>query len=140
MRMRKRRYPEFKRWLGVSLVVLACTMIIFAFDSPVSVQAEGPVQLRLLQSDTNRIVLELEVSDYATQTRTMNGSTFTVISVSGLAPSGKPGTPQLPIKGTMVGIPPGAQATISILADDSRQTTLASPVLPAPTDRTEFDP
>jgi hypothetical protein len=128
------------RTMGIVLSALSLTVALILLNSPMSVQAQGAVQLRLLQSDSDRIVLELEVSNYTVQSQKTDGKNYSIVTASGLDVAGLPGAPQLPIKGTMVGLPPGAQASLQILADDSRREILAAPVLSAPTGKGQYNP
>jgi hypothetical protein len=120
--------------------ILALVAAVIFLYTPVIAQAQGASTLRMLQSDTSRIVLEFEVTDFSTQIRSVEGKNFSVVSVSGLDPAGDPGSPNLPSKGTMIGIPPGAQISLSVLVDDRQSQILGAPVLPSPKDKTEFDP
>jgi hypothetical protein len=65
----------------------------------------------------------------------VDGITFSALSIPGFGYTGERGKPQLPIKGMFVGIPPGAQPTLKILAGESRRDTLAHPPIPVPTKR-----
>lgn len=125
----------------MALVALGCSLAFLLFDSTSLVQAQAPQgQVRLVQSDTNRIVLELEIAGYAIQERQVDTGVYSIISVPGLGYTSKAGEPQLPIKGTMVAIPPGATPTLRILADESQSRSLTRPPLPNPTQRVEQRP
>ncbi|MBI4786899.1 MAG: hypothetical protein HY782_07635 [Chloroflexi bacterium] len=130
---------NIKRSLLVTIAAL-CLGTVLLLLQPIELQAQAGSQLRLLASDSNRVVLELEVASYNTRTRVANGTTYSVLAVPGLSTTSDPGKPQLPIKGAMIGIPQGARATIKILADDSRRDTLAYPPIPAPTAQPRLDP
>ncbi|MGB8643719.1 MAG: C25 family cysteine peptidase [Anaerolineae bacterium] len=100
--------------------------------------APAPVEPRLIQSDTSRIVVEMQFPAYTASQTTANGETYTLLSLPGLGTTGEAGKPQLPIKGIMAGIPPGAQATVKILADEARTLTLDHPPVPAPREEVQF--
>jgi len=120
------------------LRALCLSVAFLAWGAPA--QAQPPAQLRLLQSDVNRVLLELELAGYDARTQTVDGATYVALSVPGLSNTGEAGKPQLPIQGAMIGIPPGAQATLKIVADESSRGEVTSPLLPAPTPRVEYDP
>jgi hypothetical protein len=102
--------------------------------------AQEPAQLRVLQSDTSRVVVELEIAGYDRRTTRVGNTTYSVLSVAGLGRTSEPGKPQLPIKGALVAIPPGAQPTLRIVQDQSRTDSLPNPPLPVPTVRMDYDP
>jgi len=123
-------------WLIVPILLVAgaavtiMAMLVLAPQSPA--QAQSQAQLSLLQSDTHHVVLELTVPSYDTRQQSADGTVYTVISVPGLGYAGEPGQPQLPVKGTLIGLPPGAQPSLVVLSDDARREPLAYPPLPAP--------
>ena len=127
------------QWLSFTLgcSILLAIFVLASLGSPMAIQAQGASQLRLVQSDTTHLVMELEISGYNARSQTIDGKTYTVLAIDGLEQTGERGKPQLPAKGTLIGIPPGAQATVKILADDTRQETVVSTVIPVPTARIE---
>jgi len=125
------------KWLGLCLATISVLTILA--NAPL-VQAQSSAQLSVLQSDANRIVLELSVSGYDSREVTIGGRTFTIFSIGDLGQTGESGSPQLPVKGAMIGIPPGAQASFQIIADDSRTVLQSRPPLPVPTQQIEHDP
>ena len=132
-----------KRGLIIAFVALCLTVVWLGLDAAASARAQSstptPAQLRLLQSDANRSVLELEVSGYTTESRNVGGVDYAVLSIPGLGSTGEPGKPQLPVQGTMIGVPPGAQASLKIVTDDSARVKLNAPPLPVPTQRAEYN-
>lgn len=127
--------------IAITFRALCIGVLLLMLDSGASVQAQASqAQLRVLQSDTSRIVLELEVAGYDARTITANGVTYLALSVPGLGRIGETGKPALPIKGAMVAIPPGAQATLKILADEVRRDALVYPPVPVLTQRVEYNP
>jgi hypothetical protein len=127
-------------WLLASLVALGLSLVLILFDPAALVAQSQQGQVRVLQSDTNRIVLELELTGYETREVRVDTGVYTVITVPGLGHTSKPGDPQLPIKGAMVAIPPGAQPALRVLADESQVRSLARPPLPNPTQRVQSVP
>ncbi|MBI5650668.1 MAG: hypothetical protein HZC40_09535 [Chloroflexi bacterium] len=122
------------------LIALALAGILVVFQPTASVQAAAPARLTTVQSDASRVILELEFSGYTAREVKVGNATYTALTISGLAPSGETGKPQLPLKGAMIGIPPGAQPSLKILADDAQTVTLANPPLPVPTDQVQYLP
>ncbi|MCI0476262.1 MAG: C25 family cysteine peptidase [Anaerolineales bacterium] len=127
--------------LGFAALCLAMVWLGLDVAAPARAQSptSTPAQLRLVQSDANRVVMELEVPTYTTQARNLGGVNYVALSIPGLGNTSAPGKPQLPVKGAMIGIPPGAVASLKILADDSARVKLNAPPIPAPTQRPEYD-
>ena len=130
---------QSRYWLVMMLGTMVLLLAVVFLYAPVTVDAQGATSLQLLQSDTSRVILEFQVANYSTQTRTAEGKSYTVVSVVGINSEGERGSPSLPTKGTMIGIPPGAQLSLSILADDKQIQVLALPVLPSPREKSVFD-
>lgn len=128
------------RWLVFSLFAGVLGVGIVLFDVPALEAQSAASGVRVLQSDSNRIVLELNVETYTVRTQRVGTSTFSVITVPGLGHSIVPGKPQLPTQSAMVAIPPGAQASLAIVADEARTDALANPPLPQPTERVQRNP
>lgn len=117
-------------WLG--LFVFLFFIAAFGPSYGRVAQAAAPPQPQVLQSDTNHIVLELDIPNYDSSKQSVGSTTYTVLAVPGFGNTGVVGKPQLPIKGTMIGIPPGAQVTLQILVDKSSSVTLSQPPIPIP--------
>ncbi len=132
-----RRAPNISgfRNLGVILIVGVC---VLAFGA--SVRAQTPSPVRVLQSDATRIVLELELGDYAAREQRAGGAVYAAVTIAGLGNTHAPGEPQLPVASALIAIPPGAQPTLHIRALETRRAALASPPLVAPTMRVEAHP
>jgi peptidase C25-like protein len=128
-----------KNWQLFLLTLVAITLVAFFANVPL-VEAQSSARLRLIQSDTSRIVLELEVSGYDSRDVTVGGATYALLSIGDLGRTGEPGKPQLLVKGAMIGIPPGAQLTLRIVEDQSQTVTLPRHPLPAPTITAQQDP
>jgi hypothetical protein len=75
--------------------------------------------VRVLRSDAQGILLELEIPPYAAHTIGTDGHTYHRIHVDGYSLTDTPGAPELPQKGLLLGIPPDAGVTLNILAAES---------------------
>jgi hypothetical protein len=108
------------------------------FSSP-AVQAipVGSERVRILQSDAEGIVLELQVPLYTVQIMTIDGYTYQRLSIEGYGLGGTPGEPELPQKGLLLGIPPGAQAHLTVLETESTLTK-GFRIPPAPEIKIDF--
>ncbi len=133
------RSNSLKNWLWLTLGLVAVTLVLF-FATVTNAEAQSSARLSLIQSDTSRIVLELEVSGYDARTVIVGGATYTQYSIGDLGDTDEPGKPQLPVKGAMVGIPPGAQATLRIVTDQSQTSSVPRHPVPVSTKRAQIDP
>lgn len=124
-------------WFGMSLLVVSFALF---FASVPSANAQSSSSLTLIQSDTSRVVLELTISGYDSSTVTVSGVSYSSYSIADLGRTDEPGKPALPVTGAMVGIPPGAQATLKIVDDQSQTVAELRHPLPVPTTRIQTNP
>lgn len=81
----------------------------------VAAQQPGGSQLSLLSSNAQEIILELTVADYETETVSRNGELYRQLRIPGTVQTEIPGEPQVPTRGTMVGLPTDAGVSIEII-------------------------
>lgn len=124
----------------VALLALSLTIAAFGLLSLPVAQAATSPQLQVLQSDSDHIVVELSTPGYDAREQIVGATTYSVLGVPGFGNTGEVGKPQLPIKGTLIGIPPGAGATLQVIADQSSSVPLDHPPLPVPSIRVQIDP
>jgi hypothetical protein len=79
---------------------------------PPSPQGAG---LRLVQSSARGLVLELLTPSFQLEPGTAGGQPCQRLSVPGYAETDAVGAPRLPVRGAMVGIPPWADLTVTLL-------------------------
>lgn len=130
---------DIERRLAITLIALCCAALLLWLQ-PADLQAQADSPVRVLASDTSHVILELNLTSYGASTQSIDGATYTVLSVPGAGQTSQVGKPKLPIMGVMLGIPSGAQAALKILNDDVRRDTLAYPPVPAPSLRASRDP
>lgn len=124
--------------VGAALL-LSGTILLLTIGSPSPAFAQTAPQVRLIQSDPDRLVLDLELSGYDSRDVTNAGARFTALAIPGFGHTSESGKPQMPIKGVMLGIPAGAQPSLKIIADQVRTDSLKNPPLPAPSRNIEPD-
>jgi hypothetical protein len=130
------------RWLILILCASAIASALWAMTTtPARAQAPTPAAapVRVLQSDTSRVVLEFSAPTYTAQPRNIGGANYLALTIPGLGNTSEPGKPQLPMHGAMIGVPPGAVVAFKIIEDDATRVKLSAPPLPAPTARAEYD-
>lgn len=132
------------RWLILILLACGIALALFALHAATPARAQTPTPhpapVRVLQSDTSRVVLEFTAPAYTAQPRRVGGANYLALTIPGLSNIGESGKPQLPVAGAMIGVPPGAVAALKIVVDDATRAQLSAPPLPAPTLRADFDP
>jgi Peptidase family C25/Propeptide_C25 len=129
------------RWTVIIIASLLCGLALLLFaDGGSSADAQVSDPVRVIESNTSHVVLELDISSYDARVYRVGSATYTLLSVPGFGESNEAGKPQLPIKGAMVGIPPGALATLRIISVQSKLSTLSNPPPPAPTVQVQRDP
>ncbi|HOT90752.1 MAG TPA: C25 family cysteine peptidase [Anaerolineae bacterium] len=92
-----------------------------ASDAPAksaSLPPEPATGLRVLASEARSVTLELVTPDFRTAAATDDLGACTQIIVDGYSSTADSGKPALPVKGTMVGIPAGAEVTLTVLEAD----------------------
>ena len=87
----------------------------------------GPVQanpysdgIKVLSSDKNDIVIEFTLPPPSLREFETEGELYHEISLPGSAMTGEPGKPNLPVKGTLIGLPEGSSPTLSIIETDMK--------------------
>jgi hypothetical protein len=122
---------KFKLLLGTWLT----TLLILGSHAASLVMAQTPDDpgLKLLFSDDQAIVLELTVTDFEVETIAHEGRTYQRIIIPTMFQTHVPGEPQVPLRGTMVGLPSLSGLSVEII--DSDYETLAGSYRLYPTPR-----
>lgn len=111
--------------LFAALLGLAETQEIEAAQTPVA------SRVQLVESNAQRVVLELVTPALNKSERIANGITFLELSANGAGRTDLVGKPQLPIFGVLVAVPQQAKINVNLTQDRTSKQTLANPVLPA---------
>jgi len=83
-------------------------LILLLGVSGVEARPRSPT-VKLLRSDSQRIVLELTIPDFQVISREHGGTTYQAIVVPDLEQTWEPGQPQVPFKGILLGVPSSGQ-------------------------------
>jgi len=75
--------------------------------------------IRLLKSDADGIILELNTPDYRVEKITAQSRQYDAIVIEGFSRSSDAGKPQLPVKNILLGAPPDAAVRVQILQAES---------------------
>ena len=92
--------------------------------------------VRVVRSDASGLLLELSTPQYALTPIQVGRQPYESLSVAGLDFTDQAGQPQLPVANAMIGVPPDADITVRVVADDrellSGKHVLAPTLSPAP--------
>lgn len=116
--------------------ILRMVIIMFLVSGSIFmplVMAQSPPgrDLRVLRSDGQAIVLELKVDDFRTETKEYEGQTYQRLIIPPMVQSARPGEPQVPVQGAMVGIPSTNGVSVKVIGA-SYETLTGYRLYPAP--------
>jgi hypothetical protein len=97
-------------------LLLAANLLLLGLPRP-SVLAARTNRLALVESDLERIIVELDTPDYRTETFSDDKLAFQKLTAPGLGETGERGAPSLPLAVALVAIPPGADYHLAVSAD-----------------------
>jgi uncharacterized repeat protein (TIGR01451 family) len=112
-------------------LLLPLLILLPGFRYPPAGSGAG-YQLQVLEMDAGGVVLELRLIDYTLADREQDGLIYQTLAVAGLASMSRPGQPQLPGLGRLLGTLSGGVRQINILETES-ETREGVRLLPAPT-------
>ncbi|MBV7333617.1 hypothetical protein KFU94_36365 [Chloroflexi bacterium TSY] len=98
---------------GSFLAILLALSGRFTFSA--AAQTTSGSQLTLRQSDEKAIVVELRVDDFTLTQVKHDGQIYHRISIPGMVQSEKPGDPQVPTLGTLLGVPTTDGVSIELM-------------------------
>jgi hypothetical protein len=110
----------------IAPVVLALLLGVSGIEA-----GPGSPEVKLLESDGQRIVLELAVPDFRVVSREHEGTTYHSIVVPDLEQTCESGQPQVPFKGVLLGVPPSGQVEVSVL-ESAYETRRGLMLYPSP--------
>lgn len=106
--------------------------------------AESPIGSRdlieLLRSDADGIEFSVEFSGFELEQERVNGVAYDVVTVPGFGSSSKAGSPQVPGRRILLGIPLGADYHLRVSVEESETAPGQYRLLPAPTPLSNLDP
>jgi len=114
-----------RKALSSALLVVAITI---ALSIAAGAATAPPAGLRLLHCDDSSIVVELYTPAYTLTPTEAADSPQLLLRAPGLPTLVEPGQPRLSVVGTLLGIPPDADVTLDILADEAETVPLPAPL------------
>jgi hypothetical protein len=146
-------YCVLKIFLGKSIMQWRSSTFFIAFTLLIvlslggialrTTQAQSHVSmatLSLLVSDDEHVVVELISPTPELNSVILDGVSYYDVSIAGLNNTAASGAPLLPVYGRLLGIPPGAEISVRVLASETERIPLTLPVAPAPTQLVDTDP
>lgn len=113
------------------MVIMVFLILGSLFMSGVLAQSPAGSNLKALRSDTQVIVLELNVGDFRVETEEYEGQRYQRIIMPHTVQSARPGEPQIPVRGAMVGIPSVNGVSVQVI-DASYEMLRGYRLCPAP--------
>jgi len=113
--------------------LLAAILLVWNNNQPAPRAAQEPTssRLRVLSSTQREIVLELTVPDFQVENVAVDGQTYQRLIVPGTVQTDTPGQPQIPTRGTWLGLPATEGVSVEILETGSERLA-GYRLLPAP--------
>ncbi len=110
-------------WFLVLLAGLAAGLSLTVLNQPASARAAETAVLspglRIVQSDEDRLVVELDVPAYDLQAVDVAQETLHRVAVDGALTLNAPGKPELPKFSALLGIPPQGRVSVRVLQDSA---------------------
>ena len=125
--------------LAGSAVAMLLVTAAFAGHNKETAKSTPVNEIKLLEANQNRLLLELQLSEFQIESIPSQDGECSVLHVEGLGEMVKPGWPRLPVKGALVGIPPGVVPTVEILESDTDIVPVVNGICPAPSPVVEID-
>src|SRR3972149_7988439 len=97
-------------FLIISVVI---TSIILPFYGADCLQNNSCI--RVLNSDSNGITFEISPAKFKSKQIKTKNEIFQLLEIKGFPQLSEPGKPQLPFKGTLIGIPPHKEIKVEVL-------------------------
>ncbi len=130
------------KFLQVWIVIFALGFLA-SFGTPfVTEAAQGGAagEVRLIESNALRVVLEMTAPTLQTREQKVNGTTFVELSAKHWGRTDAVGKPRVPAYGVLVAVPQQAKVRFQVEQDRTSRITLTHPVLPAPTTKADVNP
>jgi len=88
-----------------NILIITCIVLSGICLSLSRAESSSGSKIRVVRSDTEGVVVELRLSGFQTETIEHEGQSYQRIIVPDLVQSDRPGKPQVPVSGALIGIP-----------------------------------
>ena len=109
--------------LNKALRIILLVSIGFTWTVVPLAHADQEPGLRLLETDEQGLTIELVTPDFEIETGTVDGQSCQLIRIEGYGYTDTPGSPELPLRGTLVGVPAQSDPALEIV--EASTVTLA---------------
>lgn len=113
------------------ILIITCIVLSGICLSLSRAESSSGSKIRVVRSDTEGVVVELRLSGFQTETTEHEGQSYQRIIVPDLVQSDRPGKPQVPVSGALIGIPAIDGVSLDII-DASFETVHGYRLPPAP--------
>lgn len=120
-----------KREFILGIIITLSLILGSGLVSPVAAETPGGSHLRLVSFNDQEAVLELIVDDFQIETVEHEGKTYQRLVIPGTAHTDRPGEPQVPIRGTLLGLLSTEGVAVQVL-DAQYETLNGYHLYPAP--------
>jgi hypothetical protein len=131
-----------KRWIlkRALVVVAACLTLawvgaIYAAEgqtsSNVATSPDGE-DLQLIKSDAEGVIVELRTPSFQIEQSSVNGTVYHLVNAPGCGQTDDVGQPRLPVRGTLLGIPPEAEYTLRVIETEQETVPGQHDIYPVP--------
>lgn len=108
--------PGIRHFCGASVMTLALFFIVSGlFLSFAEAQTSSGSPVNILDADGQSMVLELKVNDYQIETIEHEGERYHRVNISSLLQRNRPGDPQVPMCGALLGLPSPKDVSVQVL-------------------------
>ncbi|MBD3368539.1 MAG: T9SS type A sorting domain-containing protein [Candidatus Eisenbacteria bacterium] len=100
------------------IATLLAAAVLTAVLLPAAAAGSAPAELRVIESSSDRIVVEALFPEPAVTSTVLDGRTYDLVSIPGTHPLGEPGSPTVAVAATLLSIPGDAGPRLTILESD----------------------
>ena len=103
--------------LKILLVILVAITVLISEENCFG-KAKDPY-IKIDNSDSNGITFEISPAKFKSKQIKTKNEIFQLLEIKGFSQLSEPGKPQLPFKGTLIGIPPHKEIKVEVLEAES---------------------
>ncbi len=105
--------------------IVMLTILALTSSHVFMTNAQEPTRsnLKIVSSDETAVVVELTVNNFEVETIEQAGQTYQRLIIADMGQTGQAGEPQVPTRGTLLGLPSANGVSVEILATDSKTLT-----------------
>src|SRR3972149_3565837 len=129
--LQKMKFLQGNTIWSISLAAIVFLILGSVYTAPVTARSVSERHLKVLRSDEHAIDLELKVDGFQVETVEHEGQVYQRLTISDMVQSAKQGAPQIPTRGTILGIPSTDGVSVQVL-DANYETLSGYRIYPSP--------